>query len=321
MLNLVQLAGFVAVAEELHFGRAAERLRMTQPPLSRQIQLLERELAVSLLDRSSRTVRLTPAGRAFLADARRLLADADRSTAAVRKITAGQSGVLRIGFTAASAYAGLDVVLRAAQRLGRDVAVDLAELVTADQLEALSRGTLDLGLSRPAAGNRDLASRDLVSEPFVVAVPHDHPLARDLGPVALAELDSVDMIMYSPVESRYFHDLLGPAFAAAGVVPHPVQQLSQIHSLLALVDLGWGVAVIPASASRHAYSAITYRPLADQDLRARLVLRWRTHSDDPVLLRLLDTLGHDPDPDPTPAETQTMARIPPSVDTTPPYGG
>lgn len=290
MLNLVQLTGFVAVAEELHFGRAAERLRMTQPPLSRQIQLLERELGVSLLDRSSRTVRLTAAGRAFLADARRLLADADRSTAAVRSISAGQSGVLRIGFTAASAYAGLDVVLRAAQALGPGVAVDLAELVTADQLDALSRGTLDLGLCRPAAGHRDLATRDLFSEPFVVAVPTAHPLARETGPVTLSELDGVAMIMYSPVDSRYFHDLLGPAFATAGVAPRPVQQLSQIHSLLALVDLGWGVAVVPASAHRHAFAEVTYRPLADRDLRARLVLRWRRHADDPLLLRLLDSL-------------------------------
>lgn len=290
MLNLVQLTGFVAVAEELHFGRAADRLRMTQPPLSRQIQLLERELGVRLLDRSSRTVRLTAAGRAFLADARRLLADADRSTAAVRSISAAQSGVLRIGFTAASAYAGLDVVLRAAQALGPDVAVDLTELVTADQLDALSRGTLDLGLCRPAAGHRDLASRDLLSEPFVVAVPTAHPLARETGPVTLSELDGVDMIMYSPVDSRYFHDLLGPAFAAAGVAPLPVQQLSQIHSLLALVDLGWGVAVVPASAHRHAFAEVTYRPLADRDLRARLVLRWRRHADDPLLLRLLDSV-------------------------------
>lgn len=98
------------------------------------------------------------------------------------------------------------------------------------------------------------------------------------------------MIMYSPVESRYFHDLLGPALAAAGVVPHPVQQLSQIHSLLALVDLGWGVAVVPASASRHSFDAIVYRPMDHRSLRARLVLRWRAHTDNPVLLRLLDTL-------------------------------
>lgn len=143
---------------------------------------------MSLLDRSSRTVRLTSAGRAFLTDARRLLADAERSSAAVRAVTAGRSGLLRTGFTAASAYAGLDVVLRAARDLGPDVAVDLAEMVTADQLDGLSRGTLDLGLSRPVAGHRDLASRDLVSEPFVVAVPTDHPLARStdhsLGPTS-----------------------------------------------------------------------------------------------------------------------------------------
>ena len=150
MYTLVQLRQFVAVAEEMHFGRAAERLHMTQPPLSRQMQLLEKELAVDLFDRSSRSIRLTSAGKAFHDDARRLLLQAERAALSVRKASAGQSGVLRVGFTGGSVNSGLAAVLRAARSVIEDVELDLRELVTMAQLDALSDGSLDIGLVRPA---------------------------------------------------------------------------------------------------------------------------------------------------------------------------
>ncbi|MFG1955218.1 LysR family transcriptional regulator [Micromonospora sp. NPDC048830] len=291
MVTLAQLACFIAVAEELHFGRAAERLRMTQPPLSRQIQLLERHLGAPLLDRSSRSVRLTPAGRAFLDDARRILRDTERATLAVRQIGAGTSGTLRIGFTAGSAHSGLQDVLQLARAELPSVAVDLRELVTQKQHEALSEGAIDLGIARPASRPPHLSFRALYEEPFVAAVPVGHPLSSGDEPLPLTALHQINAVMYSPIDSRYFHDLLTRAFSDLGVIPQAVQHLSQIHSMLALVQAGWGLALVPRSATRMRFEGVRYRPLrADVPLKASLELVWRSANDSPALLRLLELL-------------------------------
>jgi len=149
MFTFDQLAGFIAVAEELHFGRAAERLNMTQPPLSRQIQKLEKTVGAELLERDNRRVQLTPAGTAFLDEARRLLALAERAPVTARRIASGRSGLLRIGFTAASGFSILGPLLEEISAILPDVDVDLQELVTGEQIQALETGELDLGLARP----------------------------------------------------------------------------------------------------------------------------------------------------------------------------
>ena len=149
MFTLDQARSFIAVAEELHFGRAAVRLNMTQPPLSRQIQKLEKTVGVELLERDNRRVALTAAGRAFLVEARKLVVAADRAPLLARRIAAGRSGVLRIGFTAASGFSLLGPLLSEIERVLPDVDVDLQELVTGEQLQALENGDLDLGLARP----------------------------------------------------------------------------------------------------------------------------------------------------------------------------
>jgi DNA-binding transcriptional LysR family regulator len=149
MFELSQLRCFVATAEELHFGRAAQRLNMTQPPLSRQVQLLERILGVTLLDRTSRSVRLTPAGRAFLLEARRILRLAESAALATRRIASGDAGQIAIGFTAASGYNFLPqlVILSNARLPNADLT--LREMVTREQVEALLTGRIDIGLVRP----------------------------------------------------------------------------------------------------------------------------------------------------------------------------
>src|SRR3712207_612532 len=147
--TLEQLKGFVAVADELHFGRAAERLSMTQPPLSRQIQKLERSVGAQLLERDNRRVALTAAGEVFLVEARRLLALADAAPEVARRVSSGSSGLVRIGFTAASTYGTLGRLLNEVARELPDVDVDLAEMVTREQVAALLGEDIDLGLARP----------------------------------------------------------------------------------------------------------------------------------------------------------------------------
>lgn len=291
MFTLTQLTSFVAVAEELNFTRAAERLRMTQPPLSRQVQLLEQELHVQLLDRSNRSVRLTAAGRSFLHEARRMLRQAEHATLAVRQVSTGEAGAIAVGFTAAGAYSALGTLLEAARGAMPGVEVVLRELVTRDQLEAITAGSLDLGMIRPSAVGTDLTMRPAVREGLLAALPLGHRLAAAPGPLEVADLDGQDFLMYSPIEARYFHELLVSIFRTAGVTPVFTQYLSQIHSILALVDAGWGIALVPEAAARMRYTGITYVPVRlPHPEPVQLNLVWRKDNDNPALATLLRQL-------------------------------
>ncbi|WP_320774279.1 LysR substrate-binding domain-containing protein [Streptomyces sp. CRN 30] len=288
MFTLAQLTSFVTVAEELHFTRAAERLSMTQPPLSRQIQLLENELRVQLLDRTNRTVRLTPAGRAFLVEARRILRQSEQATLAVRRVSTGEAGAIAVGFTAASAYSALGGLLDTARAALPGVEILLQELVTRDQLEALSQGSLDLGLIRPSATGADLCSRTAVREGLVAALPASHPLAASAGPLRVEDFAGQEFLMYSPIEARYFHELLISIFRAAQVWPEFTQYLTQVHSILALVNGGWGIAIVPETAAHMRYGGIVFRQVVLPEPRpVELKLVWRKNSDNPALEALL----------------------------------
>lgn len=291
MFTFNQLTSFVAVAEELHFGRAAERLRMSQPPLSRQIQNLEKELKAQLLDRSSRAVRLTPAGRAFLQDARRLLREAENASLAVHRVIGGTSGVVRIGFTATSAYDVLGGLLEATRENLPDVEVVLRELVTRDQLELLLSGALDVGLMRPPINHAELRSRRLRSEPLLAALPADDPLASRGEALELTEFDGADVVMYSPSEARYFHELIVGSFHRAGVTPRYSQYVSQVHTLLALVQAGLGAALVPSAAARLRFEGVAFRELRLPEPKpVELYLVWRRDHDNPALEAFLALL-------------------------------
>ena len=184
-VTLDQVRCFVAVAEELHFGRAAERLSMTQPPLSRQIQKLERAVGAHLVERDNRRVELTGAGVAFLDEAYRLLNLVDSAGDLARRVDAGTSGVVRLGFTAVSAISVLGPLLRRLAEELPDVEVLLSERVTGAQVDGIRRGELDIGLARPPFDTAFLNSDVLLREPLMAVVPADHPLAS-AGPAAVA---------------------------------------------------------------------------------------------------------------------------------------
>lgn len=288
MFDLTQLRCFVTVAEELHFGRAATRLNMTQPPLSRQIQVLERIIDAQLLERSSRSVHLTPAGRSFLPEARRILKLATGAAEMARRISAGKTGFLKIGFTAGAAYDFLPRLLKACRLRLPDVDFTLKEMVTADQLEALASGQIDAALLRPPLARPDLLSRRVVSEPLLAAVPLDHRLVV-AGAAKIADFDHEPFIMYAPVEARYFHDLLMAQFSSADAAPRYVQHMNQIHSILALVHAGLGAAIVPAAATSLRVEGVRYLPLQlAAPASAELMLTWRRFDDDPLLLTLID---------------------------------
>ena len=289
MFTFDQLRGFVAVAEELHFGRAAERLRMTQPPLSRQIQKLERAVGVPLLERDNRKVELTTAGAAFLVEARRLLALAGVALEQARRIQAGSAGTVRIGFTASSAFGVLSTVLDLVAEAHPGIQLDLFEMVTRDQLEQLSTGELDIGLARPAFDQALFASSLLHREDLLLAVPSGHRLAalgRSIRPVEVA---AEPLIMYSPSQARYFHDLV------VRLVPiteeNIVHTVSQVLTVLWLVSGGRGIAFVPATAAHLGIPGVELVTLDGVPGRpVELHLLWSRENRNPALRSVLATL-------------------------------
>jgi DNA-binding transcriptional LysR family regulator len=292
MFSFEQLRGFVAVAEELHFGRAAERLAMTQPPLSRSIQKLEREVGVRLFDRDSRGVRLTPAGAAFLGEARRVLALAESAPELARRISEGSAGTVRIGFTAGSGYGVLPRLLDHLSRRLPDLELDLTEMVTREQVDALLAHEIDLGLARPPFDPAAFASHLLVREDLVVAVPAGHRLTELGRPLRPEDLTSERMIMHSAEKARYFYDLV------VGLVPvrhdNVAHTVSQILTMVWLVQGRRGIALVPRSTSLLHVDGVDFLPLETPTPRpVELHVLWSRDSQNaalPVVLQALQDL-------------------------------
>jgi DNA-binding transcriptional LysR family regulator len=258
-VTLDQVRCFVAVAEELHFGRAAERLAMTQPPLSRQIQKLERTVGAQLLDRDNRQVRLTAAGSAFLEDCYRLTTTLDQAVTNARLVEGGSAGTLHLGFTAVSAMAVLGPLLKLLGEELPDVEVVLHERVTGAQVDGIRRGEIDLGLARPPFDTSLLSSRVVLREPLRAVLPVGHPLAAARGPLGPEDFDGVPVISYHPVTARYFHEMT-VRFLVNGQ-SRIKQHVQQILTAELLVAAGEGVAFVPASAALLGVQGVVLKPL------------------------------------------------------------
>lgn len=283
MFELSQLRCFVAAAEELHFGRAAQRLNMTQSPLSRQIQLLERILDVTLLERTSRNVSLTPAGRVFLIEARRIVRLAESASLSARRVAKGDAGKVAIGFTAVSGYTLVPQIVAQARASLPNIELELREMVTGDQTDALLTGLIDIGFIRPPVVRQEFETAVILHEPLVVALPSgDARQAKSV--LEPADLDDLPLIMYSRQGAGYFHDMLVRLFDEAGVAPLYVQHVTQIHSMLGLVRAGLAAAVVPQSAMGLHPDDVQFRQLATlPEQPVELIMAWRRDNPNPAL--------------------------------------
>ncbi len=244
MLDLGQVRCFVAAATELNFRRAAALLNMTQPPLSRQIQLLEDNLGVMLFERIGRTVKLTTEGRVFLADATRLLNLAEQAESTVRRASKGKTGRVRLGFTGAAGYELIPELLVAAADVLPEIDVVLIELVSAAQIEAFAANTIDLGFLRPLPSRQKLEFLLVDEEPLIVALPKRHMLCQ-FEQIALKQLDEQPFIMHSPTQGKYFHDRIMGMLATEGVNLNIAQYIDQTPTILSLVRAGWASQFCP----------------------------------------------------------------------------
>jgi DNA-binding transcriptional LysR family regulator len=289
MFTLDQIRAFVVVAEELHFGRAAERLQMTQPPLSRQIQKLERALGVRLFERDNRRVELTTAGETFLTEARRILALASGALEQAQRIQAGSAGTVRIGFTAVSSFSVLTTLLNLISEAYPDIHLDLFEMVTREQISKLIDGELDLGLARPPFDKTAFASRLLYREDLLLAVPSGHRLSQLDRPVTAEDLVNEPLIMHSPIKARYFYDLVVRLLPITS--ENVVHTVSQVLTMLWLVAGGRGIAFVPASSSRLGIAGVTLRSIEGLPAKpVELHLLWGREARNPALHAVLDCL-------------------------------
>jgi len=290
-MELHQLRCFVMVAEELHFGKAAKRMFMTQPPLSRQIQMLERSLGVTLLERSNKSVQLTVAGKHFLRDARHVLSYTEQASTAARRLARGEAGHLHLGFTAVSGYSLIPGLLGHSAEQLPNVGFELHEMVSGAQTEALGASMIDVGFVRRAMPHLGFDGELIVSEPLLLAMCSSHPLAQR-ATIKMSDLDRQPFIMYSPDEGRYFYDCIVGMFAMAGVAPHYQHYLGQTHSILGLVRAGLGIAIVPAAAQELYLGHLQFRRLEDAQPVAEIYMVSRTDNDNPALQPFL-RMAHD----------------------------
>jgi len=289
-MELRHLRYFVAVAEERHFGRAAARLHIAQPPLSQQIRRFEAELGEPLLYRTTRSVELAPAGEVLLERAREILAAVDAAIDDARRAARGEYGRLAVGFTGSSTYELLPALAAALRRELPGVVLDLqGELLTPAQVARLVDGTLDLGLLRPPVRERDLSLEVLRSEPLVAVLPESHPLA-DSEAVALERLEHEPFVTYPSHFRSVLHDAVEDACAAHGFKPLAAHEVAETATLVSFVAAGLGVSLVPASVRNMTVHGAVYRPLADDATRVELAMAWRRADDRPVLARALDVI-------------------------------
>jgi DNA-binding transcriptional LysR family regulator len=291
MLTLAQLRCLVAVADELNFRRAAARLNMTQPPLTRHVQALEQQVGTPLFDRDQRAVRLTPAGASLVRAARRILDQVVDATQDARKVAGGEAGAVTIAFTVASSYVFVPNLIVRIRQSFPALILNLRELTTPEQLIALRKEQIDFGLLRPPISLRGVQSRRVHRETMVVALPRRHALASS-PVVELGEIITDTLITYPPVEGPYLHGLVMGLFHAAGLSPANVQHITQTHSILALVEAELGVAIVPRVAERVAPPGVVLVQLAgSQNVNVDLHLAWRTNSANPACRAVLKLMG------------------------------
>ncbi len=289
-MELRHLRYFVAVAEERHFGRAAARLHMAQPPLSQQIRRFEAELGEPLLYRTTRSVELSPAGEVLLERSREILAAVDAAVDDARRAARGEYGRLAIGFTGSSTYEMLPSLAAALRSELPGVVLDLrGELLTPAQVARLIDGTLDLGLLRPPVHDRDLNTEVLRSEPLIAVLPESHPLA-DSDAVPLEQLSGEPFITYPSHFRSVLHDAVEDACAAHGFKPLAAHEVAETATLVSFVAAGLGVSLVPASVRHMTVRGAAYRPLAEDSTQVELAVAWRRDDDRPVLARALDVI-------------------------------
>jgi DNA-binding transcriptional LysR family regulator len=273
-MELRHLRYFLAVAETLHFTKAAAQLHIAQPPLSRQIRELEEELGVTLFERIGRRVELSAAGEVFAERARQILAATASAVVDSQRAQRGEIGRLAVGFFEHAAYTVLPPVLRAFQLRFPNVEVELRWFPVVEQVAALMRGDIDLAFVRPVTNLDALSRATILREPFAVALPATHALARK-ATLSIADCAHERVMNYTQRLAPDYHATITRLCALAGFAPIAFPEVGQVYTALGLVSAGVGIAIVPASVQRVHVDSVAYRPLKECDAVSETCLAWK----------------------------------------------
>jgi DNA-binding transcriptional LysR family regulator len=288
-MELRHLRYFAALAEELHFGRAAEKSFVAQPTLSQQIQTFEEELGVRLFERTKRSVELTQAGEALLPYARRILKDAKRAEKAAHAAREGEAGYLRIGFEGSVMRSGLSRVIKTFQEEVPDVELELEELGSRAQADALRKESLDVGFVLLPIDERDLLALEIDTAQTIAVLPETHRLAGQEH-VAIGELESEPHIMWARDIAPGVYDNYLRECHNAGFAPEVVQEIRHMESLLGLVAAGIGISTAHSARAESGYPGVTYALITEPRLPIRMGVAWPQGDTLPVAERFLEVV-------------------------------
>ncbi|EPS7034256.1 LysR substrate-binding domain-containing protein [Pseudomonas aeruginosa] len=289
-MELRHLRYFIAVAEELHFGRAAERLGISQPPLSQQIQALEEEIGARLFERTNRRVELTDAGRLFLDESRQVLAQVDKAVLMARRAHLGELGELKIGFTSSAPFTStIPSSIHAFRKAYPDVHLDLQEMSSRQVLKALLEESLQVGVIRPLALPDAVHWVELFREPLVAVLRADHPLAAGSEDgLAIAALAEEPFVFFPRSYGTGLYDQVIALTRQAGFSPRIAQEASEAMTIIGLVSAGLGVSILPASFRRTRVDGVVYRTLSDPEATTAVWLVRRQNEGSPLALSFID---------------------------------
>jgi DNA-binding transcriptional LysR family regulator len=287
MIELRHLRYFIAVAEELHFGRAAERLHIAQPPLSQQIRQLETELGFQLFHRTKRSVKLTEAGQIFFTESQRLFRQLDQAIEIGRQTSRGEVGQLVIGFVSSTAYNILPDILRSFRATVPTVKLELHELTTDQQLQWLRENRLDVGLLRPPIEDSTFQLSIIFQEPLVVALPETHPLAAE-PEISPSDLALESFIIFPRTLAPGLYDQIISFCQQSGFSPTIVQEAIQMQTIISLVAAGIGIAIVPLSLQNLQRTGVVYKRFNQETPQAAIALIYKPDNTAPAVQKFLE---------------------------------
>ena len=284
------LETFVAVAEELHFRRAAQRLHIAQPAVSGQIRRLEDELGVQLFIRDRRKVVLTEAGRAYLGEARTILQRVALAQQVARRAKRGEIGSLTLGYSACNIHSVFPEAVRLYRERFPRVVLEMREMVTAEQVKALLGGHIDVGLVTLPVAAEGLRVETVLEEPLMAALPDNHPLASSNAQVMLEDLADEPFVFFPRWQAPGVHDLITGVCREAGFVPQVVMETNSMQGIVGLVAAGIGVSLLPLNPSESWLQrpGLICKETAHFDIRVEMALAWRSEYETPVLKGFLE---------------------------------
>ncbi|MFN6570861.1 LysR family transcriptional regulator [Dendronalium sp. ChiSLP03b] len=290
-MELRHLRYFVTLAEELHFGRAAERLHIAQPPLSQQIRQLEKELGFELFYRTKRNVQLTEAGQVFLSEVQQILKQLQQAIQVGQQTSRGEVGQLVIGFVSSAAYNVMPTILQTFRSCIPGVSLELHELTTDQQLDCLRQGRIDVGFLRPPVEDNTFSWEKIFQESLIIALPETHPLANQ-SDVCLQSLANEPFILFPRILAPGLYDLIISLCQQTGFSPTVTQEAIQMQTIVSLVAADMGVAIVPASLQNLQRTGVVYKNIQEaslvKDVSAAIAMIWRRNEKSPTVQGFLE---------------------------------